>query len=132
MNTAKQILSGITFMFLSLIVFTSCTKSDDIINPAPTDLTVNFVGSYTGIYTSPTGVISLTQKAIITKVSNIQIKIENNGGPIAIPTTTFTLAIKAGTTNEIAGVATDGSSVALSPQGAAIAYATGATFTGSK
>jgi hypothetical protein len=131
MKTAKQILSGITFMFLSL-AFASCVKTEDVINPTPTDLTVNHVGAYTGIYTSPTGLISLSQKVIITKVSNIQIKIENNGGPIAVPTTVFTLAIKAGTQNEIAGVATDGSSIALSSQGTAISFASGATFTGSK
>jgi hypothetical protein len=122
------------FLLIAAVVFSSCRKKDSVVDalPANTDLTVNFTGSYTGVYTGANGSVSLTQKMKITKLSNNQIKVENNGGPIAVATATFNLSTSAASGSNIAGVASDGSSIAQSATSVSITYGDGAAYAGNK
>ncbi len=121
------------FLLISGIVFSSCSKKDAIPEVAtPSDLTVNFVGAYTGPYTSAVGAVSLTQKLKVTKISNNQIKVENNGGPISVATSTFTLSISASSGGNVGGIATDGSTIGQSATGLTITYVDGAAYVGSR
>lgn len=133
MKTTKLLFNTISMLLLSMsIFFSSCKKDEVVVAPVASDLTVSFVGAYTGTYTSATGAYSLVQKIKVTKISDTQITVENNGGPLSVPTNTFTLKVGAVTPGAIAGLTTDGSSIAQGGDGISIAYANGAAFAGNK
>jgi hypothetical protein len=129
-------IKNISFLLLiSGIIFTSCSKKDvipEVITPANTDLSINFVGTYTGVYTSANGAVTLTQKVKVTKLSNSQIKVENNGGPIAVATKTFNLTVSGASSGSTAGTAADGSIITQSTSGLTIAYDDGAVYAGNR
>ena len=130
------LLKNITlFLLVSSILFTSCSKKDavpDVVTPAATDLTVNYVGNYIGVFSGANGSASLIQKMKVTKLSNNQIKVENNGGPISVATSTITLSISAATPGAVAGTTTDGGAIAQSANAITITYSNGDAYTGNR
>jgi hypothetical protein len=132
MTTKKFALQGLALLMMaSMTMFTSCSK-EDIIVSSSTDLAASYVGSYTGVYTSANGGVTLNQKLAVTRLSNTQIKVENNGGPFAVSLVIFNLSKGATTATEAAGIASDGSTIAQSSASISIAYASGASFAGNK
>jgi hypothetical protein len=135
MKTSKLVFNTISMFLLStVIVFSACSKKNDVVvaAPAATDLTVNFVGAFTGTYTNANGDVTLAQKAKVTRLSDTQIRVENNGGPLNMPTVTFTLKVGAVTPGTIGGNTTDGSTIASTPGSIAVGYSDGAAYAGNK
>ncbi len=135
MKTSKLLFSTVTmFLLPSAIIFSACSKKNDVVvaPPAATDLTVSFVGTFTGVYTTAAGATSTVQKAKVTRISDTQITVENNGGPLAMPAKTFTLKVGALTPGSIGGTTSDGSTIAQGGASISIAYADGAAYAGNK